>query len=308
MHRRTKEIIVLKVGIIGTGFWATETHAPVLGAHPDARLVGIWGRRPQAAERAAVEAGTRAFVDLDEMLGEVDAVVLTVPPTAQVDLAVRCAEAGKHLLLEKPLALDPNDSARIVRAVTDADVAALVFFTSRHRPEQSAWIQAAAQRPWFTAHACWTASLFPPDQIRDPANWRHTHGALWDVGPHALSVALGVLGPATSVTAASGPGDTVHLALQHTTGASSTATLSLTAPERAGQSQFTAYGEAGILTMPIPLSTPQEAAHHAISDLARMARTGEREHGADLRLGARVTATLHAASAALRTGSTVALD
>ena len=298
---------MLNVGIIGTGFWATNTHAPVLDAHPDTRLVGLWGRRPEAAERAARETGTRAFTDLAEMLTEVDAVVLTVPPTAQVELAVHCAAAGKHLLLEKPLALDPDGARHVAEAVTRADVAALVFFTSRHRPEQAAWIQAASDRPWFTAHASWTASLFGVNQDRDPANWRHTFGALWDVGPHALSVSLGVLGEAVTVSAAAGPGDTVHLALRHASGASSTATLSLTAPKGAEQSLFTAYGESGVLSMPIPLSTPQEAAHSAISDLVGMVRTGRREHVADVAFGERVTLALHAAAESLRTGTAVSL-
>ncbi|NEB08709.1 gfo/Idh/MocA family oxidoreductase, partial [Streptomyces coelicoflavus] len=64
--------------------------------------------------------------------------------------------------------------------------------------------------------------------------WRREKGALWDVGPHALSVLLPVLGDARRVAAAApGPGDTVHLVLDHAGGASSTLTLSLTAPPAA---------------------------------------------------------------------------
>ncbi|WP_168211719.1 Gfo/Idh/MocA family protein [Ruania zhangjianzhongii] len=299
---------MLRVGIIGTGFWAVHTHGPVLAAHPDAELVGVWGRRSEAVAAAAEELHTRAFDDLHEMLAVVDAVVLTVPPTAQVDLALTCAAAGKHLLLEKPLALDPDDARRIVDAVRRADLAALVFFTSRHRPEQAAWIASAAQRQWSTARATWTASLFEPDFEPDPDNWRHTAGALWDVGPHALSVALGVLGEAVEVSAGPGPGDMVHLIVRHRSGASSTATLSLTTPPAASESLFAAYGESGILTMPVPLSTPQEAAACAIGDLAEMVRSGERDHPAGIDLGYQVTRTLSAAGEALSRGSRVLLD
>lgn len=299
---------MLRVGIIGTGFWAVHTHGPVLAEHPQAELVGIWGRRPEATAAAADSLHTRGFDGLNEMLDAVDAVVLTVPPTAQADLAVACAAAGKHLLLEKPLALDTGGAGRIVDAVQNAGVAALVFFTSRHRPEQAGWIAAAQRREWVTARATWTASLFKPDFEPDPTNWRHTAGALWDVGPHALSVALGVLGDAIEVSATAGTGDMVHLIVQHRSGATSMATLSLTAPPAAGESLFTAYGESGILNMPVPLSTPQEAAACAISDLAEMVRTGVRDHPADVSLGFQVTRTLAAAQEALSTGVRVRLD
>jgi predicted dehydrogenase len=296
--------MALRTGVIGTGTWASDTHAPTLAAHPDIEFAGVWGRDPAKAERVAAPHGVPAFGTVDALLDAVDAVVLTVPPTVQPELAVRAARAGVHMLVEKPLALDLPAARRIRAAAEEHDVAGLVFLTSRHRPEQRAWIAAARERGgWHSAHASWLAGLYAPDAPRDPADWRQAKGALWDVGPHALSVALGVLGPAAEVTARPGAGDTVHLALRHEAGPSSTATLSLTAPLQ--QSLFTAVGAAGALAMPTPLSTVETAAATALTDLAAMAATGARTHPTDLRFGEEIVEVLAAAEQSLEHGRPV---
>ncbi len=303
--------MVLRTGIIGNGAWARDTHAPVLAAHPDVEFAGVWGRDPAKTDAVVSPYGATAFRELDDLLDAVDAVVLTVPPTVQPDFAVRAARAGTHLLTEKPLALDLA-AARRVRAEAEAnDVAGLVFLTSCHRPEQRAWMAAARERGgWHSAHASWLAGLYEPGAPRDPTDWRQAEGALWDVGPHALSVALGVLGPVREVTAARGMGDTVHLVLRHEAARgpapSSTVTLSLTAGLQ--QSLYTVVGEAGVLPMPTPLSTPRTAAATAMTDLARMAATGERTHDADLRFGEEIVEVLTAARAALARGRTVTCE
>jgi predicted dehydrogenase len=296
--------MAVRTGVIGTGRWASDTHAPALAAHPGIEFAGVWGRDHAKARRLAEPHGVPAFRTLDELLAAVDAVVLTVPPTVQPEIAVRAARAGNHMLLEKPLALDLPAARRIRAAAEEHDVAGLVFLTSRHRPEQRAWIAAARERGgWCSGHASWLANLYAPDGLRDPNDWRQVKGALWDVGPHALSVALGVLGPVGEVTARPGIGDTVHLVLRHAPGPSSTVTLSLTAPIQ--QSLFTAVGTAGALPMPTPLSTVETAAATALTDLAAMAATGERAHAADLRFGVEIVEVLTAAEESLERGRPV---
>ena len=69
-----------------------------------------------------------------------DAVAFAVPPHVQAPLAVRAAEAGKHLLLEKPVALSVADADAVVTAVEKAGVASVVFFTWRFNREIRAWL------------------------------------------------------------------------------------------------------------------------------------------------------------------------
>src|SRR6266536_1801633 len=97
--------VSLRFGVLGTGYWAGETQAGGSVAHAGAGLVGVWGRNPAKAEGRGRRFGVRGYEDLDALLEAVDAVAIALPPDVQADLAVRAARAGRHLLLDKPLAL-----------------------------------------------------------------------------------------------------------------------------------------------------------------------------------------------------------
>jgi hypothetical protein len=129
---------MLRFGLIGTGYWAAAVHAPGIAAHPQAELAGVWGRNPVKAETLAARFGARAFSDVDELIESVEAVAFAVPPDIQAELAVRAAEAGRALLLEKPLALTVAAADRVVRAVRAPTV---VFFTRRFDPGTGAWFR-----------------------------------------------------------------------------------------------------------------------------------------------------------------------
>ena len=129
----------------------------------------------------------------------------------QAPLAVRAAEAGKHLLLEKPIALNVADADRLVAAVQAAGVASVVFFTFRFQAATSTWLAQAARTTLAGGAGSWLGSL--AGSPFDSSPWRKEHGALWDLGPHALSLLVPALGPVVSVQAGAGLRDTVHLVL-----------------------------------------------------------------------------------------------
>src|SRR6185295_778262 len=95
----------LEVGIVGAGPWARKAYAPMLAAGPETRLAGIWSRRLESAREAAAPHGADAVESFDELLDRSEAIAFAVPPDAQAGLAARAARAGKHLFLDKPLAL-----------------------------------------------------------------------------------------------------------------------------------------------------------------------------------------------------------
>ncbi|GGZ00111.1 Gfo/Idh/MocA family protein [Streptomyces poonensis] len=290
----------MRTGLLGTGPWAETAHAPALGAHPEVEFAGVWGRRPEAAGALAERYGTRAYEDVDALLADVDAVAIALPPSVQAPLAVRAARAGCHLLLDKPLAADVAEGREVVRAAAEAGVASVVFLTTRFQPEPAAWItEQTAAGGWFTARAEWLGAVFTGDSPFAASPWRREKGALWDVGPHALSVLLPVLGDVERVAAAArGPHDTVHLVLRHTGGATSTLTLSLTAPPAAAGAAVELRGEAGTTVLPLPSEGPVPALARAADALLASARTG-RPHPCDAAFGLRVTEILAAAEARL---------
>jgi predicted dehydrogenase len=290
---------MLRFGVLGTGFWAAQVHAAGLAGHPDAELVGVWGRDLAKAKAVGAEFDVAGFSDVDELLAQVDAVTIALPPDVQVPLAIRAAEAGKHLLLEKPIALDLAAADRLVAAAQAAGVASVVFFTSRFRPETSTWLTQAARTTLAGGAGSWLASL--SGSPFDASPWRHEHGAMWDVGPHALSLLVPALGPVVSVQAGAGLGDTVHLVLTHASGAASAVTLSLTvAPMSAGTEVFV-HGDAGRLVLLPERGSAQEPFAVAVEELMAAALTGGR-HPCDVVFGRDVVAVLATAQRALASG------
>jgi predicted dehydrogenase len=288
--------MALRFGLLGTGHWAQEVHGAALAAHDGAELAGVWGRNPSKAEAVAGRFGVRPFSDLDELLREVDAVAVAVPPDVQAELAVRAAGARCHLLLDKPLALSPDAARRVVEAVEANGVASLLFFTFRYHPEVAAWLdQVREAGDWHGAHATWFGSIYHPGSPYAESPWRRSMGALWDVGPHALALALPTLGPVERVTAGGGLGDTVHLVLGHRGGASSTLSLSLTVPTAAAGTSFALYGPRGHTALPAFSGTPLDAFAEAVRQLAAAAAARTTAHPCDVRFGAEVVAVLDAA-------------
>lgn len=288
----------MRIGLLGTGPWAQMAHTPALSGHDAWDFAGVWGRRPDAAKELADQHGVPAYDDVDALLADVDAVAVALPPSIQAELAVRAARAGRHLLLDKPLAPTVEQGRAVVDAVREAGVASVVFFTTRFQPETEAWItEQAAAEGWFTARAEWLGSVFTSDSPFAASPWRHEKGALWDVGPHALSVLLPVVGDARRVAAAvRGPGDTVVLVLDHVGGASSTLTLSLSAPTAAAGATVELRGTAGVTSLPDSSGDAVSALVRAADALSEAVRTGQ-PHSCDAAFGLRVTEILAEAEA-----------
>src|ERR1700730_14893660 len=135
----------MRVGMIGTGYWARVVHGASASQHPKVEFVGVWGRDPTAASAIATDFKARAYDSVDQLIDEVDALTFAVPPDVQAEIATRAAARGRHLLLEKPIATSVADAQRLERAVTDAGVASVVFFTRRFVPEVVDWLHRTAE-------------------------------------------------------------------------------------------------------------------------------------------------------------------
>jgi len=292
----------VRFGLVGTGYWARELHAVGVAGHPETELVGVWGRDPDKAAALAGAHGASAYSGAegyDEMLDAVDAVVFSVPPDVQAPMAVGAAAAGRHLLLEKPVALTHAAAREVVDAAERGGVASVVFFTERFVPEREEWLQERAAAGSLGGEATWLASLRTPGNPFAGSPWRQQQGGLWDVGPHALSVLLPVLGAVTAVAGARGREDLVHLVLSHESGATSTVGLSLTMPPEATRAGLAFYDEHGWHTRP---DTEQAASGDAVShqrravgELVETLRAGRTEHRCDVRFGAEVVRVLELA-------------
>ncbi|MBG0561853.1 Gfo/Idh/MocA family protein [Actinoplanes aureus] len=297
----------MRFGLFGTGPWAHLAHAPALAAHPEVEFAGVWGRNPEKAAELSGRYGVPAYAGIDDLLAEVDAVAIALPPDVQAPIALRAAQAGRHLLLDKPVALRTDEAEALAAAVTERDLASVVFFTRRFAPEVAGFVaEAVATGGWTEARVDHLGSIFRDDNPFGASPWRRERGGLWDVGPHALALVLPVLGPVTEVTGMAGEPDLTHLLLRHAGGAISRLTLSVDAPAAAAREEAVFAGEAGVVPVPEAAWAPEVALGRAVDQLISAAAGGARPD-CDVRFGARVTAVLVAAEQAIRERTTVRL-
>jgi predicted dehydrogenase len=282
----------LRFGLVGTGYWARIAHAPALASTEGIDFAAVWGRDAGAADGLAARYGATAYREIDAFLAGVDAVAFAVPPDVQSPLAQRAASAGKHLLLEKPVALSVAEADALAKAVEGARVASVVFFTSLFQADVRAWLaDVSARGGWAGGLAVWLGSA-----LRDasPFNtaWRRENGGLWDLGPHLVAILRSSLGPVSSVTADAGPGDVSHLVLHHQSGATSTITVTLGASEAAEYLDLRLWGAAGLSVAPCEASQPLVPLRTALLELAANARSGQAGHPCDVRFGREVVQIL----------------
>jgi predicted dehydrogenase len=299
----------MRFGLVGTGFWARTTHAPAIATTQGAELVAVWGRdRSAAAELAAAYTTashtTVACDDFDEFLDRVDAVAFAVPPGVQAPLAIRAAQARKHLLLEKPIALSGGEADKLAATVEDARVGSVVFFTWRFNTEIRAWLTDEQARGgwagggWSGGTAVWLGtSLLEDSPFNTP--WRQLRGGLWDLGPHIVGMLWACLGPVTAVTAVPGKADMTHLVLTHRGGVTSTATVTISAPAAAEGCTLFVWGEAGRSIMPAGPVDSVAALRTAAGELIAGVAAGRLDHPCDVRFGRDVVKVLAEAEAQL---------
>ena len=113
----------VKTGIIGSGK-VGHLHAAALSSNQKSEFTAVLGRSPEKTQKFADQYGVKAYTDLDDFLKEsgVEAVCICTPHPAHRDPSVAAAEAGIHLLIEKPLASSLEDCDAILGAVEKSGV------------------------------------------------------------------------------------------------------------------------------------------------------------------------------------------
>jgi predicted dehydrogenase len=297
----------MRFGLFGTGPWAHLAHAPALTDHQDVEFVGVWGRDPDKAAALASEHGAKAYAKIDDLIGDVDAVAIALPPDVQAPIALRAARAGRHLLLDKPVAFEPAVADEIATEIERRGLASVVFFTRRLAPVTGEFLAEMAEAGgWREARIDHLGSIFTTGSPFGESPWRKEKGGLWDVGPHALALVLPVLGAVTEVTAMTGPHDMTHALLRHASGAITTLTLSVDAAPGSVRQEAVFFGEAEPRRVPEVQWRADQALGLAIDQIIATAGGGPKS-AIDVRFGAEVTAVLAGCQEAIDSGRVVAI-
>jgi scyllo-inositol 2-dehydrogenase (NADP+) len=111
------------IGIVGYGKVGAGGHRPWIGRRSDARLVAVCDSTPVRQEAARAEnPDARVTASYEDLLADdaVELVIVTTPPSSHCDLAVKAAEAGKHVFVDKPFAMTRDEAERMLAAAAKA--------------------------------------------------------------------------------------------------------------------------------------------------------------------------------------------
>ena len=197
----------VRLGIVGVG-WFGGVLTEGARATGVAEVVACFARSQESRDAFANEHGCRAVADIDEMLGsaDVDGVLLATPHSTHADLAVRAAEAGKHVFVEKPLALTVSETKRAAEAAARAGVALQAGHNRRRQPANrriKEMIDGGELGTVLQLEGVHTAAGGHkpdlPEWRRDPAEC--PFGGMTALGVHTVDTFHYFVGPARRVTA-----------------------------------------------------------------------------------------------------------
>jgi len=195
----------VRVGLVGCGKVGT-IHAPALATTPDTEFVGVCDALPKRANQFAARYGVRSFSSYKAMLREVEAVVIGTPHPLHAEPAIEAAEAGVHILVEKPLAASLADCDAMLTAASKGGVTLGVVSQRRFYEPVLRMRQAIDQgkigRPVLGVFQMYSWRE-PSYYLSDP--WRgkwdtEGGGVLVNQSPHHLDVLLWFMGPVAEVS------------------------------------------------------------------------------------------------------------
>lgn len=141
----------VEVGVVGVGHLGRH-HARLYAATPQARLVGVVDRDAQRAEAVASEYGCRAFGDVGELVGRVQAASVAVPTENHREVAERLLSGGVDVLVEKPLARTLDEAESINRVAESHSRLVMTGHTERFNPAVMALSRAVDAPRFFEIH------------------------------------------------------------------------------------------------------------------------------------------------------------
>lgn len=324
----------MRFGVIGTSGHATRIAAPTLAVSADAVLLGAAGSRPErSVELARRHALERSYPSLDALLGDpdVDAVWICSPNHLHAAHVARCAAAGKHVLVEKPLATAVRDAESAIDAARRAGVTLAVGYQHRFRPAHRRLFDlvrggAVGTVGLVRIHRFWRWPYYESMDASGPPAWRRSlaESGGWvtnDLGSHLIDLVLWLSGLPASLAGAAlatqrfavETEDTAALLLS--LGGAAIGIVETSAANESPGSRIEIYGGAGWiraantltgkgtivtasgeeLSFPAPAACEPYAAQ--VADFVRAVR-GEPSTGASGRDGAAVVALIEAASTA----------
>jgi predicted dehydrogenase len=202
----TPEAKRVRIGVLGTSWWADSMYLPALSAHPNVDVVGLCGRTAATANALAAEwdvpwvsVDSDAFIDPTRL----DAVVVATSNESHEPLTMKALDRGLHVLCEKPIATSAHAAHLMADRANQTGAVTLVPFTYRYMPSNQ-FVKRLIDdgfvgRPYHLNMRYFTG--FARD---GEYNWRFDtelagSGVLGDLGSHWLHIARWLMGEVTAI-------------------------------------------------------------------------------------------------------------
>ena len=252
-----------RFALVGCGR-ISKSHTDALEKHKDrAELVAVCDIDPVALKAATDRTGAAGYVSLDALLAkaECDAVVLATPSGLHSSQAIAVAQAGRHVVSEKPMATRWEDGKRMVDACDKAGVRLFVVKQNRLNPTVQLVRRAIAKHRFGRIYAV-TCNVFwtRPQEYYDAAKWRGTWefdgGAFMNQASHYVDLLDWLIGPVESVQAFTATlgrrievEDTGVAAIRWRNGALGSINVTMLAYPKNLEGSFTILGEKGTVRL-----------------------------------------------------------
>lgn len=189
-----------RFAVVGTGAISQVMHVPILAEREDVNLVAVSDRDLPKARAIADRFGVAEAVEPETALTrpDLDAVVICTPNHLHEEMAVAALEAGKHVFVERPVALTAAGVERVLRAARASGTCLVASMPQRLRPDVAAlraFVASGDVGSVYAVRASWLTRRTPLMR----ATWRQNPtlaggGALIDLGVPSLDVCLWLVG------------------------------------------------------------------------------------------------------------------
>ncbi|NKI30450.1 Gfo/Idh/MocA family protein [Croceivirga thetidis] len=195
-------------GVLGGGMIA-RFHAMAIEAIEGAELGGIYARNPEKAKALGEEFNCPFYSELSDFLNNPDIAIITIatPSGAHLEPSLLAAKAGKHIICEKPLEINPERIQQMINAAEEAGVVLSGIFNRRFNPALQELKTAVKQNRFGQLTLCDAQIKWYRDQAYyDSGAWRGTWqfdggGALMNQAIHTIDQLLYVVGPVNRLSA-----------------------------------------------------------------------------------------------------------
>lgn len=258
----TKEKLPVRFGIIGCGIIA-DIHAKGIMNTEEAELAAVFDTKRESAVKLTETYGGDVCDTLEELLAreDVEVVCICTPSGMHAEQTALVARAGKHVLVEKPMAIRLDDVERMIEVCAENRVLLATVFPRRMSPQARYARQVIQEGRLGKLSLCSAYVMLYRDQAYyDSAGWRGTWamdggGAMMNQGIHTVDMLQWLVGPVASLTAKAKAvlrkievEDTVIAALEFASGALGVLEITTTACDGKGQ-RLVIHGDKGVLVI-----------------------------------------------------------